>query len=63
MENQITGLLRLADVAEFLACSKSQVYRLLKSGDLRHVKIVGTTRVKVQDVINYCDQHQHERLI
>ena len=66
MENKnelILGLMRPDDAAMFLSCSRSQVYRLLKSGDLPHVKVKETTRIYANDIIKYCEKNTHERLV
>jgi excisionase family DNA binding protein len=41
-------LLRVEEVAEALAISRSSVYELLRSGDLPCVRIGGSTRVSVE---------------
>jgi excisionase family DNA binding protein len=44
------GLLRAKDVAEILACSRSEVYTLKDAGKLRFCKIGGMVRFRREDV-------------
>ncbi len=44
------GLLRANDVAEILACSRSEVYALKDAGKLPHCKIGGMVRFRREDV-------------
>lgn len=41
-------LLRLADVAELLNISSSQVYALVRRGDLKTVRIGGRNQIRVE---------------
>lgn len=49
-------LLRLDDVAEFLAVSRRSVYRLLQSGQLRCVRVgAASPRTRVGDLIAFVE--------
>jgi excisionase family DNA binding protein len=43
-------LLRLDEVAQILRVSKSSIYRLIKDGEIRSVKVGGATRVFSESV-------------
>lgn len=48
------------EVATHLRVSKMTVYRLLKSGELPHVKIGRSLRVREDDVDQYLADRYHE---
>lgn len=52
--------MRLKDVAEFLACSRSQVYRLIKRGELKSIMVGESRRVPVSELIDYATGSTHE---
>ena len=53
-DGQVAPLaLRLERTAAVLDCSKSTVQRLIRSGQLRAVKVAGGTRVRVADLEDY----------
>jgi excisionase family DNA binding protein len=46
-------LLRVAEVAEQLGVCNATVYRLCESGDLLHVRVVNSIRVRPKDLAEY----------
>jgi len=46
-------LLRAADVAEQLGVSTATVYKICKSGDLPHIRIVDAIRVRPTDLAEF----------
>ncbi|MHB8973986.1 MAG: helix-turn-helix domain-containing protein [Pirellulaceae bacterium] len=50
-------LLRAAEVAEILACSKSAVYHLKDSGKLPYCKLGGTVRFRCDDVLKFIEDN------
>ena len=63
------GLLRAKDVAEILACSRSEVYALKDAGKLPYCKIGGMVRFRREDVEQFiadsmvpsAKRHDHDR--
>ena len=51
-------LYRIPEVAEHLSISRSKVYELLKSGELRSVHIDRTPRIRARDLQAYVDSRQ-----
>ena len=49
-------LLRLERTAKVLGCSASTVKRLIKNSDLPAVKVMGSTRVRVDDLPAYVER-------
>jgi len=46
-------LLRVAEVAEQLGVCNATVYRLCESGELRHLRVVNSIRVRPKDLAEY----------
>jgi len=46
-------LVRVADVAEQLGVCEATVYRLCESGDLPHIRIVNSIRVRPADLVDF----------
>ena len=51
-DDQLGGMITIADVCEYLSISRPTVYRLIESGKIRAVKICGQRRVPRVDVLN-----------
>ena len=43
-------LLKVADVCRALSCCRSSVYKLVKAGELRPVKLLAGTRFRAEDI-------------
>ena len=50
-------LLKATEIAEFLNVSRSTAYRLMQSGEIRTVKIVGARRVRPEDLTNFIEEN------
>jgi excisionase family DNA binding protein len=53
IEHGVMKLFTIKDVAQILNVSRSQVYVLLKTGELRSVTIRGSRRVTENQLIDY----------
>lgn len=51
----VDGVLTVPQAMEFLACSKSTLYRLMRSGKLRRGKIGPVVRICRRSIANYLD--------
>ena len=49
-------LYRITEVAELMGCGRTTVYALLKSGELKSVKVAGCRRVHADDLAEYVDR-------
>jgi len=49
------GLLRPEVAAEWLSCSRSQVFRLIRSGELRSLRVGGLRRVSADELVRFVD--------
>jgi excisionase family DNA binding protein len=49
-------LLRVAEVAEQLGVCAATVYRLCEAGDLRHIRIVNSIRVRPADLAAFLER-------
>ena len=51
-------LLKPAEVAKILSISRAQAYRLLQTGEIHSVRILGSVRVIVDDLFCYIEEHR-----
>ena len=49
-------LFRISEVAELMGCGRTTVYALLKSGELKSVKVAGCRRVHADDLAEYLER-------
>ena len=49
-------MLKVPEAAKILNVSKSTVYKLMQTGELRHVRIRGSRRIKISDLKTYIDE-------
>ena len=50
-------LLRPAEVAKILGISRAQVYRLIQMGEIPSVRILGSIRVRPEDLLHCIEEH------
>jgi excisionase family DNA binding protein len=54
------GMLRPSDVAQFLDCSQSTAYSLIRRGELETVRVGNEYRVPVRGLVDYCDKYRRK---
>ncbi len=53
-----TGLARISEVADFLSCSRTTVYKLINEGKLRVVSVSSDKRVRRDSAHQYIEEHE-----
>jgi excisionase family DNA binding protein len=59
LEDSDTRLLTIKDLMERFSISRPTVYRLIRSGELRTVKVGERFRFRVSDLNDYLNRDQH----
>jgi excisionase family DNA binding protein len=52
------GLVSIVDAADYLDCSRSMVYRLLATGELRSVKIGRHRKIVLESLLDFVQRNQ-----
>lgn len=51
------GFLTVSEVARFMRVSNMTVYRMIRSGELKAIKVGSRYRLRESDVLEYLDDH------
>jgi excisionase family DNA binding protein len=63
MEEQEQGLERLyriSSVADWMRCSRASVYRILKSGSLKSIKVGGARMITHSQLVDYLEERKRQ---
>jgi excisionase family DNA binding protein len=52
------GLAKVSEVADFLKLSRAKVYQLMDAGELCHVKLGRSRRIRWEDVLRLVEQNR-----
>jgi len=56
MENQeLDKIYKIAEVANWMRCSRASIYRLLNSGDLKSIKVGGSRVITYSQIQNFIE--------
>lgn len=56
--NELDKIFKISEVAAWMRCSRATIYRLLKSGDLKSMKIGGSRVVTYSQMKSFIDLRQ-----
>lgn len=62
IENEFPKLLKAGDVASILNISRAFAYQLMKKGEIPTVKILGSRRVRPEDLRGFIQQNVSKKI-
>lgn len=59
-DESLERLYRISSVAEWMRCSRASVYRILKSGSLKSIKVGGARMITHSQLVDFLEERKRQ---